>query len=142
MSAAIPRILVIDDEPVLGRLIGHMLAPDHEVVSVLSGEAALARLAVDSDFDAILCDLWLPGLSGALVHEAVQHHWPVLGQRMVFVSGATASDATASFRGTAPRWLLAKPFTIADLREAVARVLTASQNASDRPEPAVAKLLH
>lgn len=132
VRAAVPRILVVDDEPILGRLISHMLQPEYEVVSVYSVEAALERLATDSQFDAVLCDWWLRDQPGRVVLEHLQRRWPRLANRLVFVSGATPSDV--ELPGDAgPRLFLPKPFTMRELRDVLDTVLA-------RPVPLVERV--
>lgn len=121
-NAAIPRILVVDDEPVLGRLISHMLSPEYEVVSVHSVDAALERLAGDRPFDAVLCDWWLRDQPGRVVLDHVQRRWPRLGSRFVFVSGAHPFDVDPQ-GAAASRLFLSKPFTMRELRDVVDQVL-------------------
>lgn len=120
--ADVPRILVVDDEPILGRLIGHMLAPEYEVVSVHSVDAALERLAADLPFDAVLCDWWLRDQPGKVVLDHVQRRWPRLGSRFVFVSGAHPVDVDPQGPAAA-RLFLSKPFTMRELRDVVDEVL-------------------
>src|SRR5215831_3674807 len=66
-----PRILVIDDEPLLGRTLSFMLEEHHDVVVVEGGEQALRTLDSDARFDLVLCDLDMPGVNGSSVHTAV-----------------------------------------------------------------------
>ena len=57
------RVLVVDDEPAIGRMIQTVLG-HHDVEVVSSGESALARLRVDHAFDVIVCDLMMPTVTG------------------------------------------------------------------------------
>lgn len=58
------RILMIDDDPKLCRLIANYLQPlGYSVVAEYTGPAGLNR-ALDETFDAVLLDVMLPGLSG------------------------------------------------------------------------------
>jgi two-component system response regulator CpxR len=58
------RILLIDDDPKLCRLVTEYLAPfGFEVTSVHAGPEGLHR-AVDGDFRAIILDCMLPGMDG------------------------------------------------------------------------------
>lgn len=66
------RVLAIDDQTVILDLISAMcLSLDFEVVTATSGEEGL-RLAKDSDFDIILTDLAMPGMSGLEVARQVR----------------------------------------------------------------------
>ncbi len=66
MEKAAKRILVIDDEPEIGRAVRLTITlqePDWEVVEAHSGRAGLARLDKE-DFDLVLLDLMMPEMSG------------------------------------------------------------------------------
>ena len=61
------RILVIDDDPNVVRIVEKWLENDGcEVVSALNGEVGLERAKAE-DFDLILSDLMLPGIGGVEV---------------------------------------------------------------------------
>jgi two-component system response regulator AtoC len=58
------QILVVDDEPALRQMLTLMLGrAGYDVESAASAEEAAARLA-KGDFDAVLCDIKLPGIDG------------------------------------------------------------------------------
>ena len=58
------RILLVEDEPALADAVGYALRADgHEVETVDDGEQALAAVAAD-EFDALVLDVMLPGVSG------------------------------------------------------------------------------
>src|SRR5512134_493785 len=59
-----PRILIVDDEPDIGRILGLILrGAGFEVAAVEGGRAALAHLAV-SPTDLVLLDVTMPELDG------------------------------------------------------------------------------
>lgn len=64
------RILVVDDDPILPRLVSLMLRHgNHEVVAVESGKAAIDYLTEDY-VDLIIVDLMMPEVSGmTLIRE-------------------------------------------------------------------------
>lgn len=67
-----PRILVIDDEPAVQRILrANLVARGYDVKVAESGEAALVDLA-DNRTDLVILDLMLPGISGTDVCEAVR----------------------------------------------------------------------
>ena len=116
------RLLVIDDEPALGFTLRALLEPEHDVVSVTSGEEALALVANDA-FDAILCDLTMPGLSGADVYERLATSHPELVRKMIFMTGGAFTPRLERFLADVACPRLDKPFTLDSLRAALARVL-------------------
>ena len=117
------RVLVVDDEPIVARVLGRLLEPDHEVVALTSAREALARIADGDRFDAILCDLMMPELSGMELHEALGRLAPDQAARMVFVSGGAFSPSAASFLDRVPNQRLVKPFDNTKVRRAVGALL-------------------
>lgn len=107
------RILVIDDELLLGRTLRLAYQGQHEVVVVTSGREALDRLAHDSKFDLILCDLMMPGMTGMAVYDRLSMEHPKLVQRLVFMTGGAFTDQARSFLDGHPQAHLEKPFEMA-----------------------------
>ncbi|MDQ3207303.1 MAG: response regulator, partial [Gemmatimonadota bacterium] len=68
---ALPRILLVDDDPDLGRLVQHVLASNgyQQAVQVATGRAALASL---EGIDIVLLDQQLPDTSGLDVLDAIR----------------------------------------------------------------------
>ncbi|WP_157267819.1 response regulator [Azohydromonas aeria] len=66
MSAETPRVLVVDDEPVIALCVQAFLEDDGmEVTIVNSGEEALERVGAGGCFDVCIMDVRLPGIDGA-----------------------------------------------------------------------------
>jgi PAS domain S-box-containing protein len=118
------RLLVIDDEPQVGTAIRRVLT-QHEVVSVTSADDALTKLAEDSAFDLIFCDVAMPGRSGQDLYEELLARRPALAERVVFVTGGTFTPQLTAFLRAVPRPCLSKPFGAAELREHVEHLLEA-----------------
>ena len=71
--AAITHILVVDDEPHIGRIIKTRLEQGPFTVTVAeSGAQALVELARDSEIKLVVLDLMLPGMSGLDVLSAMR----------------------------------------------------------------------
>jgi len=118
------RVLVIDDEPMIGRVIQSALKSEHEVVVETRAADALARLDAGEAFDLILCDLTMPNITGPDVFAIVSKRWPDLVPRLVFMTGGSFTDSTRAFVDTTSATILAKPFTVEELRK-LARTRTA-----------------
>jgi signal transduction histidine kinase len=121
-SAPRARVLVIDDEPLVAKTTARTLR-DHDVVVVGDGEEALARLAAAERFDAIVCDLMMPGMTGMDLHAALVTLASPLVRRMIFVTGGAFSTAAQEFLERIPNQRLSKPFPAAELRAAVDKAL-------------------
>jgi CheY-like chemotaxis protein len=103
-------VLVVDDEPLIGASARRLLAREHDVVVVQSGEAALSALDTARTFDVVLCDLMMPGMTGIELHGAVASKHPELAERMVFITGGAFTQAAEDFLERVATRRMDKPF--------------------------------
>ena len=118
------RVLVIDDEPLLGKSLRRALH-EHEVI-VTEDPAHALELCSQTDFDVIVCDLMMPGISGEQVHDTLRERAPELAARMIFMTGGAFTQAAQRFLDRIDNPVLTKPFSPNDLRVAVRRMLDAA----------------
>ena len=109
------RILVIDDEPMLGQTLRFAFEGQYEVVVLNSGHDALEHLEHDAGFDLVLCDLMMPVFSGIMVYEAIAQRHPALVERFVFITGGAFTDSARDFLDSYPGLRLEKPFHVRDV---------------------------
>jgi signal transduction histidine kinase len=119
----IPNVLLIDDEPMIRKLVGRLLDGRCRVTSVESVRAGLAELNQRRDFDAILCDLMMPGESGMDFFGVVRRLYPELIERVAFITGGAVTPDTTKFLETASRPVLNKPFNAQTLNALVKQVM-------------------
>lgn len=116
------RILVIDDEDVIRGLMAEILAfAGHDVATARTAEDALDLLDTDAEFDLVVSDVMMPGLSGLELLENVrvlQASLPV-----VLVTGAGTYDTLSEALTRGAAGLVTKPFTHAELKDAVEHAL-------------------
>jgi putative two-component system response regulator len=123
------RILVIDDESVIRMLVVEILeAAGHEVMSAESAEHALTLLD-ETDFDLVVSDVIMPGLSGLELLEAVRARRASLP--VVLVTGAGTYDTLSQALTRGAAGLVTKPFAHADLQSAVADALERATRSRD-----------
>jgi PAS domain S-box-containing protein len=132
------RVLVVDDEPSLANAIGRMLEEVHDVDVVTSGEEALRRVEAGAEYDAILCDLMMPGVGGMDVYERLALGWPKMARRLVFMTGGAFSTRAQRFLGEVPNTCLDKPFTPERVIEALETVGRVEKSPADTSVAAVA----
>lgn len=114
------RVLVVDDEPhILHYLRATLESWGHEVVTAGDGAAALATMR-DGKWDVIVTDLRMPKLSGRDFYQALTAERPDLAGRVVFSTGDTVRGDTLAFLERQGRPVLHKPFSLGDLRAALA----------------------
>ncbi len=120
------RILVVDDEPLVGRAVARILSPPHDVVAETSARAALDRIERgDRAFDLVLCDLMMPDMTGMELHERVAAVAPGLASHVVFLTGGAFTVSARDFLDRVPNPRVEKPFEPAALRKLVGSLLAA-----------------
>lgn len=106
----VARVLVIDDEPGLGRCIKRMLRR-HEVTWVSAVAEALPSLLQGPLPDLVFCDLMMPGCSGMQLFAQLKRARPEALDRFVFMSGGGFGTEAEAFLDAHPELpLVAKPF--------------------------------
>ena len=119
------RILVVDDEPMIGLAIRRTLQREHEVVTLTSAREACARLKGGERFDLVLSDLMMPEMSGVELHQELSRLSPELAARMVFLTGGAFTPYARSFLSEVQNHRLEKPFSAEELRGLVQSLLMA-----------------
>ena len=114
------RLLLIDDEPLVTSALRRALGPDYQTLALSDARQALQLLAQDAAFDAILCDLRMPGMDGLAFHAELARRHPALAERVLFLSGASDLGQGGGARARLPEGrFLQKPFDLEHLRAAV-----------------------
>ena len=114
------RVLVIDDDESVGRVVVRVLGQLHDVSAEADPQRALDRVRGGDTFDVIFCDLMMPGLSGIDVHAAILASHPEQAKRMVFLTGGSVTPRATQFLASVANPTVAKPFTVDGLRALVA----------------------
>ncbi|HZI10684.1 MAG TPA: PAS domain S-box protein [Myxococcus sp.] len=124
------RVLVVDDEPAVGRSLARILGLRHQVTVVGSGEEALEALASGEPFDAVFCDLMMPGLSGMDVYERTRERAPGVASRFIFITGGSYTARARQFLERVPNRQLEKPFDAPLLHQYLDEVLGLAPSAA------------
>jgi CheY-like chemotaxis protein len=132
------RILAVDDEALLLKAYRRMLSDSHEVVTALGAQEALRVLAKDRQFDAVLCDLQMPDVSGAELYATVRSRHPGLAERFIFVTGGAFSSDAKRFLEESQCAVINKPFRVEELLVMIERKIEASIAESSREPSAPA----
>jgi CheY-like chemotaxis protein len=118
-----PSVLLIDDEPLIGRALARLLGPDWATTTVVSGPSALARVDAGERYDVVLCDLAMPGMDGVAVYEQLALRHPDVASRVVFLTGGAQSSQARSLLALVPNLTLEKPVRLLDLERAFTTVM-------------------
>lgn len=103
------RVLVVDDDPVVGKSFERVLSPKgYAVIHAASGAEALERLA-NEKYDMVYTDMRMPGIDGLEVARRIKAQRPWLPVVIVTGYGSEASEAEAFRIGAAE--FLRKPLS-------------------------------
>ncbi len=102
-------ILVVDDEPLLAKMVAATLAFEHDVTYETSARAALARLRAGQRYDVIVCDLMMPEITGMDLYETLLDIAPAQAQSMLFLTGGAFTPRARAFLERLPGAVLEKP---------------------------------
>ena len=115
------RVLVVDDEPPLRRIIRRRLeAEQFQVEEAGDGESAL-RLIQSQPFDLVLTDLLMPEIDGRQIHETLKRYRPTVA---VLCMSAYAEEVPPIDMADTAMPVLRKPFSADELYAAIRAELT------------------
>lgn len=121
-----PRLLVIDDEPLVISMLTRLLRRRYDITTTTSGVEGL-RLACSEPWDAILCDVMLPELSGPQLLQRLEAEGRPVAAKVGFMTGgAFGSEASSYLERLGRDGWLAKPFGLAQLEAFVERLVERS----------------
>ncbi|MFL5345140.1 MAG: ATP-binding protein [Hyalangium sp.] len=118
------RLLLIDAEPAVGTSVRRLLQEAHEVHSVQDVGVALSLLSRGERYDAILCDVVLPRMSGVDLLRELEQREPGLARRTGFMSSGAFSTPARELLGSYSGEFLEKPFEPERLRSFVQRLFS------------------
>lgn len=129
---ALPRVLVIDDEQLLGQTIQLGLEDTMDVELETSGEKGLARLLSGDPFELVLCDLSLPDLSGSDIYARASRAKPEIKDYFVVMTGGAVTNESREFLENYEGHLLNKPFTLSQVEALIDRVVGSRDRSSSK----------
>lgn len=115
------KLLVVDDDRMLARFIQHGLQEDGHVVDVAHDGAEGRMLALVNEYDAIVLDIVMPGMSGVEVARDLRRksrETPIL----MLTARSEKSDVVLGLDAGADDYLV-KPFVMAELKARVRALL-------------------
>lgn len=126
------RVLVVDDEPPIRRLLGELLTSDgHLVEAAADGREALEKLR-GGRFDVVVTDRAMPGLNGDDLATAIRRLAP--DAPIIMLTGFGAQMDADGERPLGVDLILNKPVTLDGLRRALAAVAPPRPGAAAPPE--------
>ena len=120
------RVLVVDDDQLVAKAIGRMLTA-YDVTIANCGTDAL-QLAASIEFDAVICDVMMPEMTGREFHQKLLEQNPSLGRRLAFVTGGALTPELRSFLQSVECPTLPKPFDAQNLRAVLQGLISAGDD--------------
>jgi two-component system, cell cycle response regulator CpdR len=119
------RILVVDDEEGIRSLIGRALQLDgHEVETAADGAEGAEILAAKGPFELLLTDIRMPLMDGIALALAAKRDFPAL--TILLMTGYAEQRERARSLENIVHDVLTKPFSLAEMKAAVADALKAA----------------
>ncbi len=107
--SALRKVLVVDDDPVVGKSFDRVLSgKGYAVITASSGQEALNKLETE-DYDVVYTDIKMPGMSGLEMAEQVKARRPWLP--VVIVTGYGSPDNEARAEAAGVSGFLRKPLS-------------------------------
>ncbi len=120
-----PKILVVEDEDDLRRMLIYVLGTIGDVTSAIDGEDAYERLTGGFVPDVIVTDLMMPRMDGLQLAQKLKNH-PVLGRvPVVMLTAKTAARDVIAGINAGARHYVTKPFKTEELVGKVRKALAA-----------------
>jgi len=137
--STLKKILVVDDDPVVGKSFDRVLSgKGYAVITAHDGEEALRKLNSES-YDLVFTDIKMPGMNGLEVAERVKASRPWLPVVIITGYGTEANEARAEAAGVSG--FLHKPLSPEVIEDTTAKALVglaAVAPTAAPPAPAVA----
>lgn len=114
---------MVDDDVDITEVLGAILKADGYRVEVANRAVDGLLRAMETDFDAIICDMVMPYFPGDMFFLAVAKVKPHLRERFIFISGHGREPSIAAFLVAVQQPVLSKPLRVDDFLEVLAGVL-------------------
>jgi CheY-like chemotaxis protein len=126
------RLLVVDDEVAVCKALKRNLGRWYEVVALERAREALELILGGQRFDAILCDVMMPEMSGPQFFEALIRLAPDQARRITFMTGGAFTTEGQAFLASARNRCVDKPLDLQSLR-AILEDAAATCSAVEQP---------
>ncbi|MCW8925607.1 MAG: response regulator [Xanthomonadales bacterium] len=138
MNTKSQKVLVIDDDTIVGRSFDRVLSDKgYEVTTVLSGEEALATMN-GSEFDVVFTDIRMPGMDGLEVTARIKERCPWTPVVVITGHGTEDTESRASVLGASG--FVHKPLTPEIIESITLKAIgetEAANEVADAPEAVV-----
>ncbi len=114
------RILVVDDEPGVRTSVSRYLKlRGHVADEGIDGADALRLIKSQPEYDIVLCDLRMPGMSGDELLERLHQMGDGIQEKFVFMTGDAASEDSSRILEATGAPVLIKPVNLTEIARVV-----------------------
>jgi CheY-like chemotaxis protein len=112
-----PAVLVVDDEPVICMLAcDYLRDAGYRTLEAHNAQQAIDLLEKGERVDVVSSDVQMPGMDGFELQRWLRQHRPRV--KVLLSSGVENVKAASGYMGP-PRWLIFKPYDMADLEKRI-----------------------
>jgi DNA-binding response OmpR family regulator len=122
------RVLVVEDEPSISQVCLRVLGKEGFEVDIAENGVEAQQKIKAKDYDICLIDIVTPIMDGKRLYHWIKKEHPELVTRVVFTTGDSINPDTRSFLEGAERPLLAKPFTLDELKAVIKETFSQVRN--------------
>lgn len=132
--SALRKVLVVDDDPVVGKSFNRVLSQDkgYVVITAQNAAEALERLR-EQEYDVVFTDIKMPGMDGVELTERVKASRPWTPVVIITGYGTTANEQRAKAAGVSD--FMRKPLSPEMIEESASHALHQPEQASVMPAP-------
>ena len=128
------KILLVEDDPRLGRSLARLLEQDrHNVEVAANGETGIDIAVGENGIDVVILDVGLPDISGIEVAQRIRRERPELAILML-TARDTVGDRVTGLDAGADDYVV-KPFSYDELAARLRALARRAETVARRPEP-------
>lgn len=120
---SIGKILIVDDEEGICRALVRVLR-GNDIVTARHGNDAKAIIQTGREFDLILCDMMMPGVTGMDLHQWLLYNYPALATRVVFITGGAFTPNAQAYLKRVDNLCINKPFDVPELQSKISTLIS------------------
>ncbi|GBF77480.1 DNA-binding response regulator [Paenibacillus sp. 598K] len=133
------RVLVIEDEPTLARLLSYNLSQEGYEITVVDHGAEGLQTALQRSFDLIILDIMLPGMNGFEILGKLRQNG--VATPVIILTARNAEEEVVQGLKHGADDYITKPFGVAELLARVSAVLRRTRNEDVRQQDTAEKVI-
>jgi len=125
------KILFLEDEPVICRVISRSLGEDGFEIDIASdGLMAKEKIESNNNYDLLVFDIRTPIISGSQLYDYIEKERPELVSKVVFATGDSLNKNTREFLDRVKRPYLTKPYSPTQLKSLILRTISENHSSA------------